>query len=126
MAIALTGGTVIDGTGAQPKPSTTIVFEGSKIIEISEKTTFGKDVKVYDVSGKTIMPGIIDTHVHFSYWFQWLISEQKNPISYMMCETALQMKRALESGVTTARDLGGMEIGFVDAQANGIIPTYRI
>lgn len=126
MAYALIGGTVIDGTGAEVKPDTTIVVEDTKIAEISPNTEFGKDTKIFDVSGKFIMPGIIDTHVHLSYWFQWLISEQKSPLSYLMCETALQMKRTLESGVTTARDLGGMEVGFVDAQAHGIIPGPRM
>jgi imidazolonepropionase-like amidohydrolase len=126
MTIALIGGTVIDGTGTDPQPGTTIVIEDTKIIELSRKTEFDRDVDVFDVPGKFIIPGIIDTHVHFSYWFQWLISEQKSPLSYMMCETALQMKRSLDSGVTTARDLGGMEVGFVDAQVHGVIPGPRM
>ena len=126
MAFALIGGTVIDGTGADPKPETTIVVEDGKIVEITEKTSFGGDVQIYDVSGKTIIPGIVDTHMHFASWFQWIITQQHSFLSYLMCKTVMDLRRTLETGVTTARDLGGLERGFVDAQAHGMIPGPRL
>jgi imidazolonepropionase-like amidohydrolase len=126
MRIALVGGTVIDGTGASASAKTTVVIEGSKIAEVTQQTQFSQDVKVFDVSGKTVMPGLIDTHVHFGVWFQWLISQQAVPLSYLMAKTALHMRRALETGVTTARDLGGLEVGFVQAQSDGLIPGPRL
>lgn len=126
MGIALVGGTLIDGSGAEPLEGATIVIEDNKIAAINRQSEFDDSVQLVDVSGKTVMPGIIDTHVHFSYWFQWLISEQKTSLSYMMCETVLEMRNALQGGVTTARDLGGMEVGFVEAQAHGIIRGPRM
>jgi len=125
MSIAFIGGTVIDGTGADPMPETTIVVEESKIVEITQQTEFGHDVDVYDISGRTILPGLIDTHVHFAEWAQWLITSQKHPLSYLAAETICRMRATLERGVTSARDMGGLEIGFCQAQEAGLIPGPR-
>ena len=122
---ALVGGKVIDGNGGEPLEGGTVVIDGAKIVEISEKRKFSSDVKVVDATGKTIMPGLIDTHVHFSPWFQWLISSQTKPLTYWMSKTALHMRLFLQTGVTTARDMGGLEVGFAEAQADGLIPGPR-
>jgi imidazolonepropionase-like amidohydrolase len=125
MLMALVGGKVIDGNGGEPLEGGTVVIDGAKIVEISEKRKFSSDVEVLDATGKTIMPGLIDTHVHFSPWFQWLISSQAKPLTYWMSKTALHMRLFLQTGVTTARDMGGLEVGFAEAQADGLIPGPR-
>ncbi|MFH1090518.1 MAG: amidohydrolase family protein [Pseudomonadota bacterium] len=125
MAVAFIGGTVIDGTGAAPQPETTVVVEGTKIVEITRKTEFGKDVHRVDVAGKTVMPGIIDTHVHYNPWMQWIISKQQYSLTYLMARGVAVMRYLLERGVTTARDMGGCEIGMCQAQAEGHIPGPR-
>lgn len=126
MTIALVGGTLIDGTSGPPLPNSTVVVDGAKIIEISQKRTFGADVPVLDVAGKTILPGLVDSHVHMAGWAQWLISRQARPLAYMMSQTVLHMRRALETGVTSARDMGGLEVGFCQAQAEGLILGPRM
>ena len=126
MSFALIGGRLIDGTGAEPVPEATIIVDDGTIVEITKKTDLGGDVDVYDISGKTIMPGIVDAHMHFGTWFQWIITQQHAYLSYLMCKTVMDLRRTLETGVTTVRDLGGLERGFVDAQAHGIIPGPRL
>jgi imidazolonepropionase-like amidohydrolase len=125
MKICLSGGTLIDGTGAEPKPHTTIVIEGSKIDEVSSETGLKRDGQVFDVSGKTVMPGIIDTHVHYMPWTQWMINKQNHTISYHIARGIAGMQGLLERGVTTARDMGGLEIGICDAQEQGLIVGPR-
>ena len=125
MRIALVGGTVIDGNGGAPVRNGTVVIEDSKIISVGQGHDLASEVLCIDVSGKTVMPGLIDTHVHFAAWAQWQITKQNRPLSYYMAETALNMRRTLETGVTSARDLGGLEVGFCDAQALGMIPGPR-
>lgn len=58
--------TVIDMTGAQPKPDMTVVIQGSRIITIgkSAKTRFPKNARVIDATGKFLIPGLWDMHVH--------------------------------------------------------------
>ena len=76
MTLALVGGKLIDGTGREPQEDSTVVIDDGKIVEISEKKTFGAGVETVDISGKIVMPGLIDTHVHVGPWFQWLASSQ--------------------------------------------------
>ncbi len=121
------GGTVIDGTGTAPRPDCMVVVEGSKIVEVSQRREeLGPEALVIDVRGKTVMPGLIDCHTHFAPWIQWLINDQGHSLMYLGAKTTYFLKGVLESGVTTARDLGGLEAGFVEAQAKGLIPGPRL
>ena len=125
MKISLKGGTVIDGTGRDIRSDCNVIIEGSKIVDIStgkEGTDEGQNI---DVTGKFIMPGIIDTHVHYMPWMQWLISKQQYSLSYLMARGISGMRALLERGVTTARDMGGLEIGICQAQEEGLIPGPR-
>lgn len=126
MIIALIGGKVIDGTGAPARPNSTVVIDGSKIVEVSQQREFGPNVQIIDVSGKTVMPGLIDCHQHFAAWFQWLITEQNHSLMYQAGKTVFALKGCLEAGCTTARDLGGLEAGFRDTVAHGLIPGPRL
>jgi Rieske Fe-S protein len=58
--------TVIDGTGAAPMPASAIVMTDGKIAWVGPVASLKapKDAKVRDMSGKFVMPGIIDSHVH--------------------------------------------------------------
>jgi imidazolonepropionase-like amidohydrolase len=126
MTLALVGGKLIDGTGREPQEDSTVVIDDGKIVEVSEKKTFGAGVETVDISGKIVMPGLIDTHVHVGPWFQWLASSQGKALTYWTSKTAMFMRMFLYTGVTTARDMGGMEIGFAEAQADGLIPGPRM
>ncbi|MBN1314792.1 MAG: amidohydrolase family protein [Anaerolineales bacterium] len=126
MKTALVGARIIDGNGGDLDTNDTVIIQGSKILELTQQQKFGPDFNVIDVSGKTIMPGLIDTHVHFSFWAQWLMSMQSYPLSWLMSLTAMNMRSHLELGVTSARDMGGLEVGFPRAQAAGMIPGPRM
>jgi imidazolonepropionase-like amidohydrolase len=60
------GGTLVDGTGREPIEDAVVIIEGSKIGEIGEKLPIPQGAKVIDASGKTVMPGLIDGHVHLN------------------------------------------------------------
>jgi cytosine/adenosine deaminase-related metal-dependent hydrolase len=64
---ALTGGTVIDGTGAPPIPDGTVLIEGDRITAVgpSGKISIPAAAQVIDARGKWIIPGLIDAHIHF-------------------------------------------------------------
>lgn len=69
----LTGATVIDGTGGPALSNATIVISGGRIacIGAAEACEIPEGATLTDLSGKWVMPGIIDAHVHFSQtaWF---------------------------------------------------------
>lgn len=65
----LVGATLIDGTGAPPIKDSVVILENEYIVEIGKRdqTTIPDGAEVYDLTGKTIMPGLIDSHCHFLY-----------------------------------------------------------
>jgi imidazolonepropionase-like amidohydrolase len=68
--VVITGVTVIDGTGAPPSPGTTIVIEGAKITRMGPTATVSvpAGARVIDGAGKYVIPGLIDSGVHWRGW----------------------------------------------------------
>lgn len=130
------GGTVIDGTGRSPFEKGLVVVEGSKIGFVGKEGDIdlpqGEDVEVIDAEGKTIMPGLIDSHVHIytngeSSEFTSL-PIRDNPLTRAM-KCIPRLKRDLEMGMTTLRDGGSgwgwLEVALRDAINRGDIAGPR-
>ncbi len=107
--LALTGGTVIDGTGA-PARVATVVIEGDRIQRVGGEPP--SEAATIDARGKTILPGLIDTHVHLcSYageatrdvhlWSVTTFAEEQ------VLHGAANARKALQAGFTTVRDMAG-------------------
>jgi imidazolonepropionase-like amidohydrolase len=67
ISVALIGATLIDGTGRPALRDSTIIIEGNKIKEVGSKNQIKAPEKtaIVDLTGKTITPGIIDSHFHY-------------------------------------------------------------
>ena len=72
--ILLRGGTVIDGTGAGPRPDTDVLFEVDRIVAVGDaarvaaaREPVDAAITAVDVSGLTVMPGLIDAHCHITF-----------------------------------------------------------
>jgi len=72
--VLLSGGTVIDGTGAPPRPDTDVLFEADRILAVGEAAraatapgSTDATATTVDVSGLTVMPGLIDAHCHITF-----------------------------------------------------------
>lgn len=67
--VVLTGGTLIDGTGAAPLPGARIVIEGGRFTCISDAAGCPglPGDRLVDLTGRWVSPGLIDTHVHLPY-----------------------------------------------------------
>ncbi|MCW4048095.1 MAG: amidohydrolase [Candidatus Bathyarchaeota archaeon] len=63
----LVGGTLIDGTGAQAVNDSIVIIEGDYIEAVGKRgeTLIPEGSEVYDVTGMTVLPGLIDSHCHF-------------------------------------------------------------
>src|SRR6266516_1036784 len=103
--IILKGATLIDGTGALPKSSTTIAINGSKIVYVSNGNATNNYnlpssavMKVINLTGKYVIPGLFDMHSHVA-------NVLKN--SYNQTESEYMLHMLLAYGVTTIRNPGG-------------------
>jgi imidazolonepropionase-like amidohydrolase len=127
-------GRLVDGTGAEPIEAARIVVEGQRIREVgpaSQVKVPGGDVDRIDFSEYTVIPGLLDGHVHLN--FSALptalpdILAEDNPRILLRAVHNAQL--ALRVGVTTVRDCGGrdlMPLRLRDAIAAGVIPGPRI
>lgn len=125
MRWALTNCLLVDGTGAMARPDTTVVVDGDTIVEVSSRTDLD-GVHATDLGGLTVMPGLIDCHIHFAPWFLDPLAHQDSALSYLSAKTFSAMRGALLAGCTTARDPGGLDAGFRDAVAAGLCPGPRL
>jgi imidazolonepropionase-like amidohydrolase len=62
MALALEGGTLIDGGGRDPAAGTRVVVEGERIASVGGQRPRGAEP--LEVTGLTVLPGLIDLHTH--------------------------------------------------------------
>ena len=108
--LVLAGGTVIDGYGGPPIRNGIVVIEGNRIRAVGTEGTVAipDGARVIDTNGLTVMPGIMDMHVHlmivghgdYDHW------DRTYPAKYRDVIMPVSAKQLLMAGVTTVRDLG--------------------
>ena len=127
-ALAITGGTLIDGRGRDPVRNATVVVEGERILAAGPAATVAvpKGAQILDATGRTVLPGIIDCHVHGTYRARDMRQHLLNAPTYNVLRSTAVLKETLACGVTTARDMGGADAGFREAIAEGYIDGPRL
>jgi imidazolonepropionase-like amidohydrolase len=120
--------TVLPGTGADPVEDATVVVEGAIIQDIlSSQAAASVSGEVIDCRGRTLMPGLIDAHVHVCALEVDLSAQRRTyPTSLMAYATGKAIKEALDQGFTTVRDAGGADWGMKEAVDRGLIPGPRM
>jgi len=126
---ALVGGTLIDGSGRDPVAKATVVIEGRRIVRVGafDMVSVPRGARTIDVTGMTIMPGIIDCHVHMVGQAGYdLLRALMTPPSLKLLYVVPNLQRTLEAGITTVRDAGGTPAGVRIAIEQGIITGPRM
>ncbi len=116
------GGRIFDGTGAAPSPGDLRVEEG-KITGVGVGLEGDDQV---DVTGKTILPGLFDCHVHLTMTSIDTLERLNAPPSYRFYEALNNMQVTLNAGVTSVRDASGADLGVKRAVDNGLVPGPRM
>lgn len=128
MTLAITNGIVIDGRGNDPLTEATILIEGERITAVGSRShvNIPRDATVIDAAGGSILPGLIDTHVHFLLEYPDMLRGLLTPPSLRLLQTIPRMRATLEAGVTTVRDAGGSPAGLKMAVERGMVAGPRM
>ncbi|MGA2208691.1 MAG: amidohydrolase family protein [Acidimicrobiales bacterium] len=117
-----TGGRLFDGTGAALSEADVVIGDG-RVLEVG--TGLDGDTSV-DCSGKTILPGLFDCHVHVTANGPDLLAALNKPFSFPYYEAVVNLRRTLDAGITTVRDAGGADLGVKEAVDRGLIEGPRM
>jgi imidazolonepropionase-like amidohydrolase len=127
MTLAIMNGTIIDGRGGDPLMGT-IVIEGERITALGRQNQVNipRDATVIDAMGESILPGLIDCHVHFMLEYPDIIRSLITQPSLRLLQAIPRMRATLEAGFTTVRDAGGSPAGLKIAVERGIVAGPRM
>jgi imidazolonepropionase-like amidohydrolase len=103
-----------------------VLVEGETIREISVKPIKAPAADVIDCKGRTLMPGLIDCHVHVMLSEVNLRNLEAIPLTMMTARAAALMLAMIDRGFTTVRDTGGADWGIRDGVAQGHLPGPRM
>ena len=127
---ALLGANLIDGTGGPVLEDSAVLIDGERITEVGPKAavTLPPQTEEIDLTGLTLLPGLIDTHDHLAHKNYSLISrwEIEEPNSLHHLKTARAIEDSLKAGYTCIRDAGGLDAGFKFAVEEGILEGPRL
>jgi imidazolonepropionase-like amidohydrolase len=128
----LVGGRVIDGIADEPLDGGVVSFADGHIQFVGPKSEarISRDDEVTDVAGATVLPGLIDCHVHHIYArYRNLAEGERVPLETSTLKGVVHTGFYLKAGFTTVRDCGtrgNVAVALRDAVNEGLIPGPRI
>ncbi len=139
LVTVIRAGVLIDGQSNAARRNQVIVIRGNQIVEVSDAASarIPAGAQTIDLSQATVLPGLIDAHTHIflqgeepaagGYDVQLL----KYPLAFRAARATVSVRRALEQGFTTLRDVetegaGYGDVGIKQAIEGGYIPGPRL
>ena len=128
--LVLVGASLIDGTGAPPVRGRAVVVEADRIALVVDEASAPRGGRI-DLSGCTLLPGLINCHVHLCLGAEAdpVRVLRDEPVALTALKALLRARQTVDAGVTTVRDLGGreyVELAVRRAVAEGLFPGPRI
>ncbi|MBM3549091.1 MAG: amidohydrolase family protein, partial [Alphaproteobacteria bacterium] len=103
-----------------------VLTEGGTIKEVSDKPIKAAKAGVVDCGRRTLMPGLIDCHVHVMLSEVNIRNLENIPLTLMTARSAELMRGMIDRGFTTVRDTGGADWGLKTAVETGLLPGPRL
>jgi imidazolonepropionase-like amidohydrolase len=126
-------GTLIDGTSDTPRQNQLIFVRGERVEKVTDSSAaIPADAKVIDLTGATVLPGLIDAHTHIFLWGEdpakggYDANILKAGIALRAARATFACRRALEQGFTTLRDLETEGAGYGDVEIKEAIEEGTI
>lgn len=116
---------IFDGFSADCPEGMSVAVDGGRICEIADcRISFG-DARRFDLGGRTLMPGLIDLHIHA--YTSDINLQRVDPMgqAYRTAHAVRMLGHALDCGFTTVRDVGGGDWSLWRAVEDGLIRGPR-
>lgn len=117
--------TIIDGSDKAPRSGHVLVEDGV-IRDLEAKPGPAEDREIIDLKGRTLMPGLIDCHVHVVASMMDLTMNAQLPAAMAVLRSLPILRGMLDRGFTTVRDVGGAPFALAAALEQGYAPGPRL
>ncbi len=126
--LVILGARLIDGTGADPIEHSALVIEGERISAVGPRArvTVPRGAVVIEADGASILPGLIDCHVHLTGDWLYPLRHLLTPPSLQLLHSVPNCRATLEAGITTVRDAGGTPAAVKMAVERGLFVGPRM
>lgn len=126
--IAFKNALLIDGRNNLPIENAVVLVENEHIRAAGKSSDIiiPEHADIFDLSGKTIMPGLIDNHVHVGNIAVDMDETSRIPPAVYVHRATRTLETDLLSGFTSLRDAGGLDAGFKTAIDQGLIKGPRL
>jgi imidazolonepropionase-like amidohydrolase len=117
---------LLDPMAADLQDGVSVLVEDDRIREVSPRPIRADGADVVDVGGRTLMPGLIDCHVHVFLPEVNIRALEAVPLTLLTARAAPLMRAMLDRGFTTVRDVGGADWGIREAVERGYLAGPRL
>ena len=117
---------LLDPAAGELRPGCDVLVEGERIAEVSERPIASSAAERIELRGATLMPGLIDAHVHAVITSMDLAAMERKPVTLVAHEARRVLEGMLQRGFTTVRDAGGADWGLAQAVESGLVAGPRL
>jgi imidazolonepropionase-like amidohydrolase len=121
-----TGGKFLDPRKDALLEGIQVLVEDSLVKEVSDRPIANATAQHVDIGHRTLMPGLIDAHIHVCLTEVNLKLMADLPLTLMAAKASVQMRAMLDRGFTTLRDTGGADWGIKAAVEQGLLVGPRL
>jgi len=123
--VVFTNAMVFDGVAAELREASVLV-QGDRIDGIDDAPIRAENAHTIDVHGRTLMPGLIDAHVHAYLADVNPLTAERLPMTFLAQRAGRMLEDVLRRGFTTVRDTGGGDYGLYLAIERGLLAGPRL
>src|SRR5262245_2088610 len=121
----ITNASLLDPERATVTPDSSVLVEGDRIADVGPRLS-AQNARIVDAGGRTVMPGLIDCHVHLIAAGAHLGEVAEWSPIYVAAHAGQIARGMLRRGFTTVRDAGGADYGLAQAIEEGLFEGPRL